>query len=244
MNQTFTIYSLLFLVTTLISFFGAFLALQRRKVKGAIEIFWLMIATGIGSFWLIFETAAPTIAEKIFWAKMEFTGGAFTPVLYLIFVLRFTGKDNYLSAKYVVSLLIIPIITLALIFTNEEHNLIWTGFSAISVNTNLMVYNHGVFFWFGYLLYSYMMLFTASIYIFHFIVRHKKNFRYQGWIIILGGLLPWSASILYISGINIANGLDLTPVSITLSGILLIYTIFHYGFLDLVPIARETLVET
>jgi len=244
MSQDFTIYSLFFLVTTLVSFFGAFLAWQRRKVKGAIEIIWLMIAAGIGAFWLIFETAAPTVTEKIFWAKMEFTGGALIPVFYLIFVLRFTGKDNFLSTKHIVSLFIIPIITLALIFTNEKHNLIWTGYSAISDKTNLMVYYHGKFFWFGYLLYSYFMLFIATINIFLFIISHKKSSRYQGWVIILGGLLPWTASIIYVSGINITPGLDLTPISITLSGILLIYTIYHYRFLDLVPIARETLVET
>ena len=55
MIQFFTIYSLFFLVTALISFFGAFLAWQRRKVKGALEIVWLMIASGTGAFWLIFQ---------------------------------------------------------------------------------------------------------------------------------------------------------------------------------------------
>ncbi|HNW49044.1 MAG TPA: hypothetical protein PKK88_04905, partial [Bacteroidales bacterium] len=61
MIQLFTIYSLFFLVTALVSFFGAFLAWQRRNVKGALEIVWLMIASGAGAFWLIFETAAPTM---------------------------------------------------------------------------------------------------------------------------------------------------------------------------------------
>jgi len=67
MTQIFTIYSVFFIAATLVSFFIAFLALQRKSVKGARELAWLMIAAGIGAFWIILETSAPTVAEKIFW---------------------------------------------------------------------------------------------------------------------------------------------------------------------------------
>src|SRR5665647_1797654 len=110
MNQVFTIYSVLFIGTSLVSFFVAFLAFQRRSVIGAKEIAWLMIATGTGAFWIIFETAAPTVAEKIFWSKLEFSGGLASPVLYFIFVLRFTGKDKLLSLNNILLLFIIPVI--------------------------------------------------------------------------------------------------------------------------------------
>ncbi len=244
MIQTFTIYSLFFLVTALVSFFGAFLSWHRRKVKGAIELTWLLIASGTGAFWVIFETAAPTVVEKIFWSKLEFMGGAFTPVLYLIFVLKFTGNDQKIKKRDLASLFIVPIITYGLILTNDRHHLIWSGYSAISEKTNIMEYYHGVCFWIGYVFYSYVMLFTATVYIVTFTIRHKKSFRYQGWIILLGGLMPWLASIFYLVGINITPGLDLTPASITISGILLIYGIFHNRLLDLAPVARETLFET
>jgi len=244
MNQTFTIYSLFFLVTALVSFFGAFLAWHRRRVKGALEINWLMIASGVGAFWVIFETSATTMAEKIFFSKLEFIGGSFTPALYLIFVLRFIGKDKFLSVKNIILLLIVPLITLVMVFTNDYHNLMWSGFSAISAKTNLMEYYHGLWFWTGYIAYSYIMLITATIGIFSFIYHHRNSFQYHGWVILLGGILPWTASILYLTGVNITPGLDLAPASITVSGLLLIYAIFNNRFLDLVPIARETLVET
>ena len=244
MNQIFTIYSVFFLVTSLVSFFVAILAWNRRSVKGARELAWLMIASGIGAFWIIFETAAPTIAEKIFWAKLEYLGGVTTPVFYLIFVLRFTGKDKLLSLNNILLLFIIPAITLALALTNEKHNLIWSGFSAISERTNLMEYYHGVCFWIGYIAYAYLILLSASIYLVDFIIHHTKKFRTQGLIVLIGGLFPWIVSIIYLTGSNPVPGLDLTPASITLSGSLAAYAIFYFHFLDLVPIARETLVET
>ncbi|HEY5470857.1 MAG TPA: histidine kinase N-terminal 7TM domain-containing protein [Bacteroidales bacterium] len=244
MTQIFTIYSVFFIAATLVSFFIAFLALQRKSVKGARELAWLMIAAGIGAFWIILETSAATVAEKIFWSKLEYFGGVATPVLYLIFVLRFTGKDKFINKKNIFLLFIIPVITLVLTLTNEKHNLVWSGFSAISEETNLMEYYHGIWFWVGYIGYTYLMLLLATVYLFSFTLRHNKAFSSQGWIVLFGGLLPWIVSFIYLTDNNPVPGLDLAPASIILSGTLAAYAILYSGLLDLVPIARETLVET
>lgn len=244
MNFVFTVYSVFFLVTTLASFYVALLAWQRRSVKGARELTWLMIAAGLGSFCIIFETATPTIESKILWSKLEYFGGIATPVLYLIFVLRFTGKDKLITTNRVLMLFIIPVFTFLLVITNEKHNLVWSGFSTISSKTNLMEYYHGIGFWIGYIAYTYLMLFLATIQLIFFILHRAKAFRRQGWIVLLGGIFPWLVSAMYLSGINPVQGLDLAPVSITLSGMLAAYAILNIRFLDLVPVARELLVET
>lgn len=244
MNLIFTAYSVFFLATTLVSFFVAFLAWQRRLVKGGKELAFLMIAAGIGAFWLIFETASTSIPEKIFWSKLEFFGGIATPVLYLIFSLRFTGKDKFLSRKHIWLLFIVPLITLALTITNEKHKLIWSGFSAISEKTNLMEYYHGIGFWLGYIAYSYLVLLLAVMNLIRFIISQNKPFRTQGLIVLIGGFCPWITSLIYLTDNNPVTGLDITPVSILLSGILAAYAILNIRFLNLVPVARETLVET
>lgn len=244
MHFVFTVYSVFFIITTLASFSVAFLAWQRRAVKGARELTWLMIAAGIGSFWIIFETAAPTVAGKILMSKFEYFGGIATPVLYLIFVLRFTGKDKLITPKNVVLLFIIPFMMMLLTVTNEAHKLVWSGFSAISAETNLMEYYHGIGFWIGYIAYTYFMLILATIYLVNFIYHRAKAFRLQAWGVLIGGVFPWLVSAMYLTGSNPVRGLDLAPVSITLSGILAAYAILNFRFLDLIPVARETLVET
>jgi len=202
-----------------------------------------MIATGTGAFWIIFETAAPTIADKIFWSKLEYSGGAATPVLFLIFVLRFTGRDKYLTTRNILLLFLIPAFTWALALTNSRHNLVWSGFSTISQKTNLMEYYHGIWFWLGYITYSYILLFISALLLLIFIMRQSKTFRSQAWIVLTGGLFPWIVSLIYLFGVSPVPGLDLTPFSITLSGTLAAYAILNFRFLDLVPVARETLVE-
>lgn len=98
-SQGLTVYSLFFLATTLISFLVAFLSWQRKSVKGARELTYLMIVAGLGAFCLIFETSARTEVQKIFWSKLEYIGGITTPVLYLTFVLRYTGKTKFLTVR-------------------------------------------------------------------------------------------------------------------------------------------------
>ncbi len=244
MNQVFTIYSVFFLATSLVSFFVAFLAWQRRSVKGAPELIRLMISAGIWSFLIIFDTAETTVADKIFWAKLAYFGAVSTPLLYLFFIFRFTGKDKILTARNIILLFIVPVITLTLTLTNEKHQLIWSGFSAISPETNMMEYYHGLGFWIGYMGYNYLILLTATAFLFRFIIRQAKTFRLQGLFIFIAGLFPWTASVIYLTGSNPVKGLDIVPVSIILSGALMAYAILYFRFLDLAPVAREKLLET
>ena len=42
--------------------------------------------------------------------------------------------------------MIIPIITLVLVFTNDKHGLIWKNYTLDS-STNMLYYKHGIWFW-------------------------------------------------------------------------------------------------
>lgn len=239
-----TIYTIFFVVTTLISFFVAFFAWQRKSVKSAKELTLLMIGAGIWTFFVMFETAATSVAEKSFWSGFEYIGGLSTPILYLIFVFRFTGNDKFISTKYILPLFIIPAITLVLAITNEKHHLIWTGFSSISEKTNMMIYYHGIGYWIGNVAYSYLVFLLASVLLLKYILTQVSVFRLQGIFVLIAGLCPWIFSLVYISGINIVPGLNITPASIILTGSLFAFAIFYTRILDLVPVARKMLVET
>ncbi len=243
MEIRFTLFSILFLTTTMVSFFGALLAWQRRHIKSALELAWLLATAGFWTFWIMFETSALTTELKILWSQIAYIGAVSTPVLYFIFVFRFIGKEKYLKPKNLIALFIIPAITLVMAFTNHWHQLLWSGYSPISAETNLMEYYHGLAFWFGYMAYNYLLLMIVTLNLFDFIINQTIQYRKQGIIIAIAGLCPWTASILYLSGSNPVPGLDIGPVSMILSGILFTYAIFYFRFLDLIPVARRTLVE-
>ncbi|PKO96388.1 MAG: hypothetical protein CVU12_05485 [Bacteroidetes bacterium HGW-Bacteroidetes-7] len=244
MNYIFTTFSLLFLFTSLVSFAVAVIAWNRKRERGTTELAWLMLFAGLWSFFVIFETAATTIELKIFWSKVAYVGALTTPVLYLILVLRFVGKDKYLKKKYLVALWIVPIITFILTLTNEYHELVWTGYAPISPSTNLTQYYHGIAFWIGNVIYNYILLFITSAYLLTFIFERMSTFRTQGLYLLVGSLCPWIASVFYITAKNPVPGLDLVPQSMIFSGILFTIAIYRNRFLDLIPVAKETLFET
>ncbi|MDP3398799.1 MAG: histidine kinase N-terminal 7TM domain-containing protein, partial [Bacteroidales bacterium] len=244
MNYIFTIFSLLFLFSSMVSFAVAVIAWKRKRERGTKELAWLMFFAGLWSFFVIFETASPTLELKIFWSKVAYVGALTTPVLYLTLVLRFVGKDKYLKLKYQIALWTVPFITFILTLTNEYHGLIWTGYAPISPSTNLTQYYHGIAFWIGNVMYNYILLIITSAYLLTFIFKRMLTFRTQGLYLFVASLCPWVASVFYITAKNPVPGLDLVPQSMIFSGILFTIAIFKNRFLDLSPVARETLFET
>lgn len=243
-DYSYTIFSLFFLASSFLSFFVAFVALQKKRERGAKELALVMISAGIYAFAIIFETASTTLELKIFWSKMAYIGAVTVPLFYAFFVFRFVGKDKFLTKKNIVLLSIVPFILFVLALTNDYHNLLWVGYSAISPKTNLIEYYHGVGFWIGNVGYNYFLFALSSFYLISFIITRLTVFKLQAKIIFVASLCPWIASIFYISGLNIVPGFDIVPFSMILTGALLIAAIFGNRVLDLVPVAREVLMES
>ena len=240
----FTIFFHLFLATSFLSFFVSYLAWKRKNVHGAVEISNLMFLIGIYAFLIAFEVASATVEGKIFWTKISYVGAVSVPVLYFVFIMRFTGHDNAITIRKKLFLYFLPFVTLILALTNEKHHLIWSGFSPISPKTNLMEFHHGIWFWLGYMAYDYILLIVATIALFKYIFWQKKKFRKQGLVIFVAGMCPWIGGLLYVTNGNPIIGFDISPATTLISGFLLVYAMLKVNFLDLVPIARETLVET
>jgi len=83
----------------MVSSFVALLAWQRRYIKGAKELVNLMAMSGMWSFLIFFETSAGTVDGKVFFAKLEYIGAVTTPLLYLFFVLSYTGAEKLNTKK-------------------------------------------------------------------------------------------------------------------------------------------------
>lgn len=239
-------FSFLYLGTALVAYFVGWLAQRRKSVVGAKELSILTYLVAFCAFILCFETAATEQSTKILFSKISYISVVLIPVYYLLFVIRYTKLLRLKDIKHGWMLFVFPIVTLLLALTNEQHHLVWSSFSPISPTTNIMTYFHGFWFWIGYTMYSYVLLFAATLFLFDFLRnnRHRNAFVLQGWLVTVAGICPWFVSFFYIFKLNPVEGLDITPISTTLSSILLSWSILKSTFLNLVPVARETLVET
>lgn len=238
------IYSLLYALSGVISLMMAIIAFQHRKVSGGLTLSILMMFTAWWCFGGFFETSMASASSKFLWSKIEYIGGVSTPVLFLLLTLQYTYPGVKFKTSWIVSLFVVPAFTLIVAFTNEYHNLIWTGYSPGPAGSNQIIYHHGIWFWILFMGYSYLMLLSSMIILVNSLFQYKHTFRYQLVALIVAGLLPWAGNIIYLFGINPLPGLDLTRIAFSGSGIILVYAIAKLRFLDLLPKARTLLIET
>ncbi|MCG2788967.1 MAG: hypothetical protein L6405_03320, partial [Actinomycetia bacterium] len=98
-------------------------------IKKFITCYKIGVVLFFGFFiWMTFyslELLGKELSFKILMNKIEYVGITIVPVAFFVLVLYFSGYINWTQIKKNFFLLIIPFITLGLVFTNEKHSLIW-----------------------------------------------------------------------------------------------------------------------
>ncbi|MGB8643656.1 MAG: histidine kinase N-terminal 7TM domain-containing protein [Anaerolineae bacterium] len=218
-------------------------AWSRRGSPGARLFAYLMLATGEWSVASILEATAVGLPSKVLWAKVEYLGIVGVGILLLMFVVEYTRQARWLTRRNTALLWVIPVVTLALVWTNEWHGLIW---SSIMPSTGygdvLLTYQHGVWFLL-FAAYNYVAIMAGILVLVLETIRYHHLYRLQAITLIAGVILPLLLNFIYLSGLSPVPGLDLTPFGFTLAGLIFAFTLFRYRLFDLAPIARDSLVE-
>lgn len=239
-----TPYAIISAFTASIAAIVAFAAWQRRAVPGGTSLALLMAAVTLWSAGYAFEYATVGISGKVFWSKIEYVGALSCPVLYLLFALEYNRMNHWLTKRIIVLLFIVPLITLGLAVTNEWHGLIWSGFSPSPVGRNLLIYEHGAGYWIGVVGYSYLIMLIGTVLLVWAVVRFPMLYRRLTGALIVGATAPWVGNLIYVAGLSPVPGLELTPLVLAFSGVVLAWGLFRFQLLDLVPVARDALIET
>jgi len=205
----------------------------------------LMAAVLLWSVAAAFEAAATDQTVKVILSKIEYLGIATVPVLMFLFAYRFLQSGRRLRRGRALALWVIPAATVVLAFTNERHHLIWSGFPpSVSAVDHLLVYDHGAFFW-VHAGYSYLLLFATTVILLLAYFRFKGVYRRQSLALLLAFALPWVGNAVYLAGLAGArSGYDFTPVGFAISGFFLLWAMFRLQLVDIVPVARERVIES
>lgn len=225
------------IVSSLVSVTLAIIALQRRKVSGAIELCAILIGLAIWSFMYAMRWTTDNPAAMTIWLNLSFTGMLLAPPAMVLFAHKFARRTPFTRGQ--ISLFIIePVITLLLIWTDPFHGLFFGGMRNLN-----SVFSGGIWFWFN-TLYTFALMFYAIIILFKYSQTSPAIGRYQSRIILLGFLLPIVICISEVAGLIPFRQVDFTPLSFIISGILVVYGFLYYNLLDVAPIAYSKLIHT
>src|SRR5262245_53389877 len=163
---------------------------RRRAAPGASALALLMLAVTEWTFFRGLEAAALEIPDKVVWAKLEYFGILSVGPLWLLFALAYS-RQLYLPLRGQLLLWTVPAITMAIVWTNEYHHLIWTTIEKSSRHTSVLIYGHGAWFW-VMVGYTYVMLGAGAVVMVLAIARFPEAFRTQAVALLLAVALPWS----------------------------------------------------
>ena len=215
---------------------------RRRPVPGAAEFAWFAAAVGDWCLAAGIGFARTDVAGKLLATRFEYIGVVSAPVLWLLCMAACTGAGRR-PRWQLAGLAVIPLITLALVFSNDQHGLIWRQIEIDRVNgLSLWKATYGAWFW-VHSAYSYLMLAGATFLIVRQTRRDPFFFLSQGALLLVGMSIPWATNVVYLSGLSPFPNLDLTPLGFALGAAAVGAGLLRFGLFDVVPIAREALVE-
>ena len=243
-----TPYSIACLVAAIVSLMVAIRAWRRRTTPGALPLFGLALAIAEWSLGYALELASIDLGWQVLWAKIEYLGITLAPLAWAAFALQYAdwrdahGK-SWLTRRTIALFAILPVVTFVLAWTNELHGLIW---SRIAQDTHesfvILDLTHGIFFWL-YWVYAYLLLLFGTLVLLWHLFHSSRFYRGQAIPILIGVAVPWVANAVYILGVSPFPHLDLTPFAFALSALVVSWDIFRRNLLDLVPIARDTIID-
>jgi PAS domain S-box-containing protein len=239
MSFEFSLYILPLVVAMMVSGWSVVYMWPHRKVKGISMLILLAVGVVIWTFGYIMEIGSIGLSVKAFWGKVQYFGIALIPVTWVFFALTYTIQSYELKPRLVTPLLIIPIITLVLVFTTEMHGLVWQSYDVLSGDFHGLHIVHG---WWFYVYWGYaqLMVLAGTVIMVRSVLGTRGVFRGQRGLFFVAVLAPWIGNLAYIIS---GSAFDFTPFGFTISVSLLVWAILGFHLMDVSPLARDLVVD-
>jgi PAS domain S-box-containing protein len=227
-------------ICALISWAVAAFFWQRREIAAARAVSALMIGAGI---WSVGHALALVSAEyewKVFWARIQYFGVVITPLAWFAFAHSFSG-NGALRRRTLALLLVEPLLVVALVWTNETHGLLWHRIEPDTWGEYpVLRTTHGTGFWI-HAVYSYLLVLTGMLLFVPALVRQRGEYRLQVGVVLGCCLVGLGSNFIQLTGVT--TPINLTVFGFTLAGLGAAFSLWKLRLLDLVPIARDLIVE-
>ncbi len=207
----------------------------KKPFKKYLTAIGLLSACSVWIFFYILELLSSDIKLKILWSKIQYLGISTVPATFFILILYFSGYVEWATKNKRLYLYIIPLITLAIVFTNEYHGLIWKQIELVQEGRYFFLdYQYGLWFWVS-MGYSYVLLLISYIILFRILLKNIRIFKLQAITLICAILVSWVANILYLLEMFPIKKFDITPLALVVSTGFILWGITFFKTGDFIP---------
>lgn len=243
MNAQIVPYMLLLLFAAVISFIMAAYSLIKRTIPAARFFGALAIGVGVWSLFYLFEVVNLRLYLKETFFALKYTGIVLIPISLIAFAMEFTGVPLKRVLKLLPFLVIEPLLTLGVLSTNSLHHWFYSN-PRLEIAHSFIVMAYTPQFWY-YVNAAYSIL-IGLITVGLLLNYYKKSAGYRRRQIVfflLGGILPAVLMLVTISGWARLPDLDYTSVAMVIGLPFLAVSVFQFRLLDVVPEARDLVIE-
>ena len=177
-----------------------------------------------------------TDVQPIYFEYFIYIGTCFLPVAVFFTALIFKNTKIKFEKRYLL-LLIIPVITLLVLWTNKYHHLFYIRFT----NNRMADAIFGPYFYI-HSIYTYGLLFISMFMLIRTSLKTSGVFSKQSILLILGTIIPIVTNILGTLRI-VDMSVYSTPISFTIGIVFYAFAILKFNFLSISPIALQKIVN-
>jgi PAS domain S-box-containing protein len=235
---------ILYLVSPILSA-GLFIAIavyawRHRDMHSAASFAWLMTYGSIwaGGFALQVLSPNETVARLI--DKVYFTGIVLLPVAWVFFALFYTDSWRWPRRRVMLLLVVIPFISLVLNWTDSLYPLFVKELTFRRRGFLLIPHRVNGAWFYVHAIYNYVLIAAGMFLLVRQAVQTFAIYRMQALALIVGAITPIIPNVLVtFQWVEI----PITYAAFAVSGLVFALALFRYRLLDLVPVARERLID-
>lgn len=235
-----TVIVLLGIAALLSAGLSIFIARQRDQERTLLAFALVCLSLGIWSGTYLLRVLNPDATLDLILMVITHAGIVGAPTSWFVFVLLYTGNEQWVTKRTLSLLLVHPIAVISLLVTNSYHHLLY---ESITVGTPTLVKELGPAFW-PHVAYTYAILFIGITLLAYFAATSSDLYRLQSYLIFLGLAIPLGTNILFFIGANPLENIDPTPVALSFGMAMIAGAVFYGRLIEFVPIAHATIISS
>ena len=216
-----------------------------RQVRGVRAYTWFLAGQLLTVLGFIIELVSHELQTKILWDKFQWVIESFLIFIpFVVFTVQFTEHRFHRPRLVWGVLAVVPVLFVILLLTDNLHHLLYPNphlsadlpFPELEYDFTPVVYLYAILYIYGTNFYGIALLVRRAI-------QPHNIHRSQYWVIAIGFSIPLVLSFFTLGEIRITPLRDIAPITLAIGNLVVAWGLFRYRLFDIVPIAREHIVE-
>lgn len=175
------------------------------------------------------------------WGDLKYAGIVLLSPAWLVFVLRYTGRDSWVTRRRIAALGIEPALVGIVLAVPATHDLI-RSYRPGAQPRAVPIIDSGPLFWVVFA-YGNALLLLGTILFVRAMAALPSTYRVAATVMVTAALVPWVVNALYNLNVGQFAAVDVTPFAFMVTGAVLVWGLYRERLINLSSVAWGAVVD-